>query len=332
MTNLHCTFFRNAKDPVARPWEGTWVQLCRLLSQSFRPDPHVGGQDLKLRLPAMSPATFDPPRRGRAQVKTLHLLAFDFDNTEYRPIPGQQLPNGTPVLEKQCLDVPVSMVNIEDALKAKGVAGFGWSTWSDRANWPRHRTLVPLAEPIPPQHWAVAVAWSIAELGLSDFSQGMDLVATRDVARIYFLPAHPEDLHLVRRYRVEGRALRIPWRDFPNPAEAVIPLGPIAPSPLGGGKRGICPWAKQLRVDLSTLRLSDLMADLGIWVGPPTVYQGGLRWRTRCPWALQHTGQKDDDAGVIFHSPGHWPVWRCAHASHQHLGLEDILRYAGVLR
>ena len=328
---IRCTFFRHAKTSEAKIWCGPWGRLTQILRRNFTPDPAVGNTEPKLGLPAISPATYDPPRRGRAQVKALHILALDLDNAQLIPARSDPPENRGHARIKVCLDPPVRMEDVESALRARGVSAFGWSTWSDTPDWPRHRVLVPLAEPIPPDHWKTAVAWSLEYLGLSTFIKAMDLAATLDVARIYFLPGHPTDSGQIQRYHVDGEALRVPWGTLP-----LLTLPPSSgPSREGSTSLSIRPrpraWVRDLGVDMTTLRLAALLECCGIWVSPPSAYQGGTRWRTRCPWAHEHTHGLDDDGAYILHLPARWPIWHCSHSSHQHLGLKDILRFAKVM-
>ncbi len=329
---LACSFFKHALSPEARNWSGSWEALIRILERTFTPKSSFHQRDPKLGLPAISAATYDPPRRGHANAQGLQLLALDIDNSLLASAPPAPSSGGRPPrLQKSCLPNPVLMTESQSILEAKGIAGYGWTTWSDQPNWPRHRVIIPLLDPIPAQHWHNSITWAMEHLGLAQILRGLDLPATRDTARIFFLPGHPTDPGLIRRFCVPGELLRIPWKSLiqleAQPSSQVLHPPHSAAKPSGERH-----WAASLPVNLATLRLADLLREIGLQVGVPRPYQGGTRWRTHCPWFHEHTHQLDDDAGVVIHLPGHWPTWKCAHASHQHLGLKDILRLAGALK
>ena len=96
-------------------------------------------------------------------------------------------------------------------------------------------------------------------------------------------------------------------------------------------------WASAFRasdgtpLDLATLDAVRLLEALGCRVGPARSHGAGVKHRTTCPWAAEHSGGLDDDAAVLFMEPGRWPVWRCAHSGHVCLGLRDLLEGAGVI-
>ncbi len=74
---------------------------------------------------------------------------------------------------------------------------------------------------------------------------------------------------------------------------------------------------------------ADLLRELGCRVFAERPWAHGTKCRTTCPWAAEHSGGVDDDAGVIYFPLTGRPVWRCAHNGHAHLGVTDLLRATG---
>jgi hypothetical protein len=235
------------------------------------------------------------------------MLVVDFDNAA--------LQDGV----KACLEHPVQPEAVVDALWERQIAGYLYTTWSHQEAWPRFRLVVPLAEPVEPSVWPQASMALLAHLGLGGFIDGMDLAALRDVARIYFLPA-ARPSHRVRRWIINGRISPIP------PLETGKGLAPRAEVPRAGARRLVLRSRASL---LRELDLATLIQRLGVRVGRPQPYGAATKWRTTCPWFHEHTHGLDDDCGVIIHTPGRWPVWKCAHAHHAHLGLLDVLKALG---
>jgi hypothetical protein len=329
--SLTCSFFTHAEDAVPKPWARTWRELVSILERTNRPRPRPNGDDLKKGLPAIAGATFKPLHRGKEEAQSIALLGLDYDNAREEVIPGEFHRSGTPKTRRVMIDNPVTMEEVAEALWDAGTAAYLWSTWSNRDGWPKHRALIPLAVPIPAPLWVPATELALTALGLQDTRRGLDVRALRDVARIYFLPGHPDGPGAIQRQEVAGEALRIPLDELPSVAVPEVPRLPHIERELHRRRHEGYAWASNLLVDLSTLRLADLLASQGVKVGPSRPYRGGTKWRTRCLWPGEHTGGMDDDCAVVIHEPGRWPTWHCAHASHEHLSLVDVLRAMGAL-
>ena len=329
--NITCSFFTHAEDALPKPWAGRWPSLLELLSKTNEPRNRAKGDNPKKGLPAIAGALFSPLHRGKAEAQSLQLLGLDYDNGVDEVIKDEFHPSGRPKTRKALIDNPVTMEEVTEALQKSHALAYQWSTWSNRHDWPKHRAIVALAHPVPAGLWHPATEWALRDLGLEDTRRGLDLAALRDVARMYFLPGHPEGADAIRRGEVFGCALAIPLDQLAAadlPAAVALRHTQVERNVRKSeGYR----WAARLQVDLSTLRLAELIADLGVQVKPAGPYLGGNRWRTHCLWPAEHTDGQDDDSAFVIHEPGRWPTWSCSHACHLHLGLQDVLRAAGVI-
>lgn len=329
--NVSCSFFTHAEDALPKPWVGTWANLVEILERTNRPRPRPKGDDPKKGLPAIAPATFEPPHRGKNEAQTIHLLALDYDNGQPEVVLGEFHKSGTPKTRQVLIERPGTMEDVSEALWDSGTAAYLYSTWSNRDDFPKFRALVPLAEPVPGALWAQAAEWALATLGLLETRRGLDIGALRDVARMYFLPGHPDGAKAISRQEVTGEPLRIPLDELAAVEVPMVPRLPHIEREINRRRAEGHAWAAPLPIELNTLRLADLIASLGIKVGPPGSYKAGTRWRTHCLWPEEHSGGVDDDSGFVIHEPGRWPTWSCSHASHAHMGLVDVLRTAGVI-
>ena len=330
--NLTCSFFTQAEDALPKPWAGTWSELVRLLELTNRPGHRPKGDDRKKGLPAIAPATFDPLHRGKAEAQTLHLLCLDYDNAEDEAIPGEFHRSGAPKSRKVLIERPVLMEEVAVALGRAGTAAYLWTTWSNQVDWPKHRAVVPLAAPVPAAHWEGATEWALRALGLQETRRGLDLRALRDVARMYFLPGHPDGAMAIHRQTITGHFLGVPLSTIPKVPVPPLPRPAYMHQEMKRRNSVGYSWAAGLPVDLTTLRLHELIAAQGVMVGHAQPYGGGTKWRTHCLWPDEHTHGLDDDSGVVIHELGRWPTWHCSHSCHGHLSLVDVLRAAGVLR
>lgn len=329
---ITCSFFTHAEDAVPKPWSGSWMDLLGILERTNRPRHRPKGDDPKKGLPAIAPATFDPLHRGKEEAQSLYLLGLDYDNARDEVIPGEFHRSGAPKIRKMPIDRPVTMEEVSEALWDAGSAGYLWSTWSNRDEWPKHRALVPLKAPVPAGQWTQATEWALGSLGLLDTRRGLDLGALRDVARIYFLPGHSDGAEAINRQEIIGEPLSIPLEELPEAEVPEVPRLPHIEREMQRRRNEGYAWAAGLGVDLNTLRLADLLKSLGAKVGPPQAYGPATKWRTHCLWPEEHSHGLDDDSGFVIHEPGRWPTWSCSHACHAHLGLVDVLRATGVLR
>lgn len=329
--NLACSFFTHAEDALPKPWCGSWSELLGILERTNRPRPRAKGDDPKKGLPAIAPATFEPLHRGKDEAQVLALLGLDFDNARDEVIPGEFHKSGTPKTRRVLIDSPVTMEEVSEALWDAGAAAYLWSTWSNRDEWPRHRAVVPLTLPIPASQWEHATEWALAHLGLLGARRGLDMGALRDVARIYFLPGHPGGSDAIHRQEISGEALLIPLDELPGVEVPEVARLPHIQQERERRRTEGYPWAATLPVDLTTLRLVDLIASLGVEVGAGRPYKSGTKWRTHCLWPDEHSHGLNDDSGFVIHEAGRWPTWSCSHACHAHLGLVDVLRAAGAL-
>jgi hypothetical protein len=330
------SFFPSVTDTLPRQFRLSWEDLVVILEENSQIRRHAAGPDPKKALPALSGATYSEGHpRGRAHVTGEHLLCLDVDNSQeietgafHRDRSGA--PTNRPIMRKVCLPNPLTPEMALARMAERSVEAFLYTTWSHRPEWPRFRVVVPLAFPIEPDLWPQATEWALRHLGLDAFRKSIDLPALRDVARLYFLPACPPGGQVLWR-RAFGEPLEIPTRQLkvvpvPSPALAPWQLRIIEHRAKDRG------WKNRYQCDLRTLDLAGLMRSRGVEVGEARSYGPATKWRTHCPWAHEHTQAVDDDSGVIIHESGRFPVWRCAHAHHAHLGFRDVLDWAGGAR
>lgn len=168
-----------------------WPELVELLTV---PTVHVGD---KLRLSAWSPVQLrsGATTRANANIEAVSCLVYDFDRGE-----------------------PVERV---EAL-AYGRTAIVHTSFSHRPEHPKLRVVLPLAVTCPAERWADV--WGAASRWAA--SQGLTVdAATKDAARIFFLPATPPEAERRRAFysaSQEGELLTWRWllATYPAPVEA----------------------------------------------------------------------------------------------------------------
>ena len=337
MTPLSCSFFNSALDNQPHPFTGTWHELQDRLSVTRHTRRGAVGNEAKKSLPAISGTIFKPgTRRARENALSLGLLIFDFDNGievptgEFWPDLLTGRPSTHPKLRKEMIVNPATFEEVQVALRVAGVNSYSWTTWSHSPKWPRFRVLIPLATAIPAQVWEATIEWSIESLGFGLVRRGLDLPVLRDIARLNFLPGAPCPV-MIERGETRGDHFQVPLKALAQVIGADVPHVLDRGQERGPRSKGDYAWAASLRIDLTTLRLADLIASWGIKVGPARPYRGGTKWRTNCLWPEEHTHGLDDDSGFVIHEVGRWPTWSCSHSCHTGLGLVDVLRAIGVI-
>lgn len=135
--------------------------LGRLLTRA-RPRPAEKGA-----LHLWSPTLYtDGANRGSASVVSLSCLVLDYDDG----------------------------CTIEDAWdRWDSYAVIAHTTWGHTAEHHRFRVVLPLAQPIPREHWPAAWAWGAEQSG-----QQVD-PSCKDPARMYYLPCSGEDARFIRQ-------------------------------------------------------------------------------------------------------------------------------------
>jgi putative DNA primase/helicase len=147
------TVFKNEKDNVPEAGQRTWADFSLAMQ-------HHTARKTKEGTGAFSPVTFrEGTKRGNDGVEAITMAVFDVDG------------GVTP-----------------DAIKSilGGFAHVLHSTWSHTSDKPSYRVIVPFTTPVPKNDWPQT--W--ARLNL--FLGGINDPATKDPARIYYLPSHPE--------------------------------------------------------------------------------------------------------------------------------------------
>ena len=325
-----CSFFQGALDNLPRPWFGTWERLAEILQRVRHPRPGLTGDDAKKSLPALCASTFAPgATRSRDAVTGVHFLLLDFDNAREEPTETRH-PSGRIKTRKIRLAEPVSMEAVEAALIHAGIAALGWSTWSAKPDWPKHRWVVPLAAPVPGALWPQAAERALSMLDLGAFRAAIDGPVLHNPAALAFLPGAP-DPSSIGFCEVKGHSLSIPSEGL----EAVrmprreLPAWEAERKAARDGEQ----WWKAYRtgglpVEFKGLNLVPMLERLGCKLGPERPWQDGAKRRCTCPWAQEHSGGVDDDSAVIFYGPTRWPEFRCQHSGHLGQGLRELIEHA----
>lgn len=350
VTAIACTFFKTALDKWPTPWEGGWEGLCRSFHDLRSPAIHPEGADPKRYLPAICGATFTKGSwRACGNVMSIQLAILDFDNAQEIPDPGGAThASGRPIMIKRRVDAPASMDVVCAELLRRGITAFGWSTWSNTKEWPRFRLVIPFERPVLPDDWPQMTDWLLGAVGLKEWRRCIDMPVLRDTARLHFLPAQRTGGPAVEWREVVGRLMVVPTKEILDRIPKSKPslqrwqfeaIAKRATFPASSGSaQDRFGWARRFRsaegqrLDVKTLDALLLLGALGCLVGPGRSSGGGSKYRTTCPWALEHSHQLDDDSGVLFIELGRWPAWHCSHTHHRHLGIGDLLELAGVLR
>lgn len=147
------TVFKNEKDNVPEAGQRTWADFSLAMQ-------HHTARKTKEGTKLFSPVTYrEGTKRGNDGVEAITMAVFDVDG------------GVTP-----------------DAIKSilGGFAHVLHSTWSHTPDKPSYRVIVPFTTPVPKIEWPQT--W--ARLNL--FLGGINDPATKDPARLYYLPSHPE--------------------------------------------------------------------------------------------------------------------------------------------
>ncbi len=337
---LACSFFEGgALDSEPVNWQGTWGALVRALCRDFPFDRGLPAAAAKKTIPAICCAQFrEGALRARENVEKSGLISFDVDNTMKKDTGGFHLgPDGTPtsrpVLEKVALQPCITVEMVANELERAGVTAFLVGTWSSRPDHPRFRVFIPFVAPVAPHLWVQATEFALDHLGLHAFRSGIDIPVLHNPAALAFLPASPSPESIIRRF-IDGDPLYLPNYRLAQTKVGIQDLSPWQKAIVKSrantpGPRWWQTYIRQGRIDdFRDLDVAGILRSLGCWVGAPRSWGNGTKQRCTCPWHGEHSGGVDDDAAVVFHAPGHWPVWHCCHSGHVHLGLRDILEAA----
>lgn len=162
--------FRNVYDNRPRTVELDLRALKVLLTEWSPP------QEVKTRAPCWSPAGYPQgAKRRKSSVQAVSMLVFDCDD-------------GTPP---------------EAAREAfRGWCQLGHTSWSHSTETPKWRLVLPLAQPVPGEHWPSAFAAALRMWALFMPPGSHPDKRCRDASRLFFLPVY--------RYGQDDRAA---WAD-----------------------------------------------------------------------------------------------------------------------
>jgi len=160
----HIATVPHAKDSHATPEEVTWERLSFLLTS---PEPHHGPPDdraTKERIPGWIPARLRTDengeyRRKSENVVSVSALVLDLDN-------------GEPLTRARQL--------------GHGFKALMHTSWSCTPQHPKGRLVFPFSEPCPVERWSAV--WAAGARFAATAGITVDR-ATKDPARLYFLPA-----------------------------------------------------------------------------------------------------------------------------------------------
>ena len=148
---LSFSTFTSSKDSDPRARIESWDAFC----QRFSKHPIRQSKDG----PAWSPSSYKKgAKRGNEGVERLHFAVIDVDD-------------GTPFESV--------------AARLEGFAFLAHSSFSHTSEKPKYRLILPFAEPVDP------TAWSSVWTRINELMGGCNDAATKDPARLYFMPAHP---------------------------------------------------------------------------------------------------------------------------------------------
>jgi uncharacterized protein (DUF927 family) len=147
-------FFNSEVDRFPKSQEPIWTEFITTF----------GTHKIRTRKegsPAWSPVSYkNGTTRGNANVESISMLVADIDD-------GQAFDEIKPKLD--------------------GYSYLAHSSFSHSLEQPKYRVILPLSQPVPVADWPLIWAQFNAFLG------GINDPATKDPARIYFLPCHPKD-------------------------------------------------------------------------------------------------------------------------------------------
>jgi len=293
---------------------GDWATLVTSLYRvneipHFYPDgsPIEAQHDAKMCAPSISGAVYpEGQKRGKEFIQSINLLIIDVDNK------GE----------------PETQLNWETAMQLVSYLPYRlvlYTTYSNSEERNKFRILLPLAKGVKPDLWPEYLEWAIAQLGLSQYREAMDLGCMRKPAQVYFMQG---------AWDPEG--IQIQWKDgvdLPVPEETDLMVIPVPDLPGVPFKPGLSDTdfsrVRSYNVDLNTLDLIGVLRQLGITMSTEQTIAGGVKVRCHCPWAKTHTGGRDDDGSYVIQVDDKWPVFRCSHSNHQGFGLLDVLDLAG---
>ena len=173
---IDVAFFNSSKDNQAKPERMEWQDFCeKKLTTPTLVRRGPSREEAKKGLSAFSIAKYDPGAlRSSKNVQWLDALVFDVDQSKDAP-------------ESSFFTIP----QFQQILSAKRIEGWIYETFSSISSCPKFRVILPTAAPVLPLDWPQYVDEALKYLGLDSprIMAALDLKATKDIARLWFLPA-----------------------------------------------------------------------------------------------------------------------------------------------
>lgn len=171
------------KDP--KPASLPWENLAELLTTHERRTPNMGKrpgskvvEDLSKFGTAWIPVTYASGARGNQNVQSINVASFDLDGWPYKdPETGR--------LKSRPL-TPAEWGDVMARVEASGYAAAVHSSYSYSPDKPKGRVVFRVSRPMLPAEWPIVRAHLIEKLNLPADP------ATKDLTRLYYLPAAPE--------------------------------------------------------------------------------------------------------------------------------------------
>ncbi len=169
-------FFNSAKDNNPKTKLIDWQEFCeQMLTAPVIVPRGKSHEEAKKSIPAFSLASYVPgTTRAKENVQFLDGLVLDVDQ-----------PKDAPDFD------PITMVELQGIIHGHGIEAHFYETFSSAPGWPKFRVVIPTAAPVLASDWHRFVDAALVYLGLDSerIKSALDLKATKDCARLWFLPA-----------------------------------------------------------------------------------------------------------------------------------------------
>lgn len=313
------SFFYNTLDNRPKLVSSTWEEFCQSASNIVPANRELSADEAKKMLTGWSPAVWaEGYTRGIEGITGMEMVACDFDNSK-KVVTGYR-PNGSQIIEQSLVDNPATILGVAQHLQMLGINSLLYTSFSNKADYPKFRVAIPTNRFIKPEEFEGAVEYTLDVLGLNQWRESLDIKVMRDAARLYYVscPWYTD----AQRYVTQGKNLEIPNNltsqitslpEIPQTEEAKNQLAKINKDL---NRVDDAYWWIPLGIDMATLNLPGMLRGMGYWVDEPKPYKGGLRYQCECPFSDEH-GESGHNTGTCIIEGGDitaWPVFDCKHS------------------